>query len=65
MINWINAIDPFIKSKYKTLYDIKSTPQIYILDENKEIISKRIGAEQIAEVMDKILEMKEKEAKGE
>lgn len=65
MINWINAIDPFIKSKYKTLYDIKSTPQIYILDDKKEIISKRIGAEQIAEVMDKILEMKEKEAKGE
>lgn len=66
MINWINAIDPFIKSKYKQIYDIKSTPQIFILDENKEIISKRIGAEQIAEVMDKIMEMKDKEkaAKG-
>lgn len=61
MVNWINTIDPFIKSKYKQIYDIKSTPQIFILDENKEIISKRIGAEQIAEVMDKIMEMKEKE----
>jgi len=61
MVNWINAIDPFIKSKYKQIYDIKSTPQIFILDENKEIISKRIGAEQIAEVMDQIMEMKAKE----
>ena len=61
MVNWINAIDPFIKSKYKQIYDIRSTPQIFILDENKKIISKKIGAEQIAEVMDRILEMKAKE----
>lgn len=61
MIKWINAIDPFIKSKYKQIYDIKSTPQIFILDENKEILSKRIGAEQLSEVMEKIMEFKEKE----
>ena len=60
MINWINAIDPFIKSKYKQIYDIRSTPQIFILDENKEIISKKIGAEQLAEVMERILEQKSK-----
>lgn len=60
MINWINAIDPFIKSKYKQIYDIKSTPQIFILDENKEIISKKIGAEQLSDVMTRILEMKSK-----
>jgi len=58
MINWINAIDPFIKSKYKLIYDIKSTPQIFILDEHKEIISKKIGAEQLSDVMTRILEMK-------
>lgn len=57
MVNWINAIDPFIKSKYKLIYDIKSTPQIFILDENKEIISKKIGAEQISDVMTRILEI--------
>lgn len=58
IVNWINAIDPFIKSNYKLIYDIKSTPQIFILDENKEIISKKIGAEQLADVMDRIFEMK-------
>lgn len=61
MINWINAIDPFIKSKYKQIYDIRSTPQIFILNNEKEIISKKIGAEQISEVMERILEI---DAKG-
>ncbi len=57
MLNWINAIDPFIKSKYKQIYDIRSTPQIFILNDKKEIISKKIGAEQISEVMERILEI--------
>ena len=57
MINWINAIDPFIKSKYKQIYDIRSTPQIFILNDQKEIISKKIGAEQISDVMERILEI--------
>ena len=61
MIKWLNVVDPFIKSKYKQIYDIKSTPQIFILDEKKEIISKRIGAEQLSEVMGKIIEFKAKE----
>src|SRR5690606_21425838 len=39
-------------------YDIKSTPQIYILDSKKEILMKKIGAEQLGEVMDQIIKMK-------
>ena len=62
MIHWINAIDPFIKSKYKEIYDVRSTPQIFILDDKKEIISKKIGAEQLADVMERILEIKTKES---
>jgi thiol-disulfide isomerase/thioredoxin len=54
---WLNTIDPYNRSRYKTLYDIKSTPQIYILDEKKEILSKRIGAEQLGEVMEQILKI--------
>jgi len=54
---WLNTVDPYHKSRYKSVYDIRSTPQIYILDSKKEILSKRIGAEQLPEVMEKILEM--------
>lgn len=58
--NWMNLVDPYLQSRYKTLYNIKSTPQIFILDKNKEIIMKRIGAEQLDEVMDKIIERDKK-----
>lgn len=52
---WINAADPYHTSRYKVLYDVKSTPQIFILDKDKKIISKGIGAEQLDEVMNEIL----------
>ncbi len=58
--DWLNVVDPYHQSRYKTLYDLKSTPQIFILDENKKIIMKRIGAEQLDDVMDKIIENEQK-----
>lgn len=57
---WLNTVDAYHRSRYKSVYDINSTPQIYILDENKEILSKRIGADQISEVMDRIIEADQK-----
>ncbi len=56
-----NSVDPYHRSRYKTIYDIKSTPQVYVLDEEKVILSKRIGAEQLPEVIDHILKVKESE----
>ncbi len=58
--DWIHTVDPYLRSKFTTLYDIQSTPQVYILDEKKEILSKKIGAEQLGEVIDKIIEMRNK-----
>ncbi|TAK36155.1 MAG: redoxin domain-containing protein, partial [Saprospiraceae bacterium] len=58
---FFNTVDPYHRSRYKTVYDIRSTPQIYVLDTDKTILSKRIGAEQLPEVLDHILEVKEKE----
>ncbi len=60
-----NSVDPYHRSRYKTIYDIKSTPQVYVLDEDKSIISKRIGSEQLPEVIDHILKVKEFEKKDE
>ncbi len=59
--DWIHAADPYNISKFDKVYNIKSTPQVYILDENKEIISKRISAEQLGEVMEQIIQIKEEE----
>lgn len=60
MGRWLNLIDPYYRSRYKQIYNVKSTPVVYILDEKKEILAKRIGADQIAEVMDKIIERDKK-----
>jgi hypothetical protein len=52
---WINAVDPYYQSKFMTTYHLETTPRIYVLNEKKEIIMNRIGAEQIVEVMEDFL----------
>ncbi len=56
MGDWINVADPYLHSRYKQIYDIRSTPQIYVLDRDKTILMKKIGAEQLPEIMDHLLE---------
>ena len=51
-----NAYDPFLRSRYKQKYDIRSTPRIYILNENKEIVMKGIAANKLPEVMNYLME---------
>ena len=51
-INFIQTVDPYMISRYKTLYNVESTPQIFVLDENKIIRSKSIEAKQLEDVMD-------------
>ncbi|MEL7120534.1 MAG: redoxin domain-containing protein [Bacteroidota bacterium] len=62
--DWIHVVDPYLRSKFMDLYDIESTPQIYVLDKDKKILSKKIGAEQLEELMDNIIKMKEEESKS-
>jgi len=57
MYDWINAWSPY-SNEYRDLYDLLAFPAIFILDENKKIISKRIGAEQVEEVIN--FEMRKK-----
>jgi thiol-disulfide isomerase/thioredoxin len=58
-LDWINVADVVHLNNLKEKYDIFSTPVIYILDKNKVIQAKRIGAEQIEDVI-KMLEKKNK-----
>ena len=52
---WIQVVDPYLRSRYNKLYDVQTTPQIYVLDKNKVIRSKRLGAEQLGEVLDMLI----------
>lgn len=47
MHDWINAQDFDTRSNFRSQYDIKGTPVVFILDRNKEIIGKRLTIEQL------------------
>lgn len=61
---FLNRFDPYIKSRYKTLYDVRTTPQIFILDRKHEILMKRIGGEQLTQVMEEVIKFQEDKKKG-
>jgi len=56
---WIHAWDPDAQSNYRRLYDVYSTPIVYLLDENKKILAKRLGVEQLSDFLEK-METKER-----
>ena len=58
--DFIHVYDPVHINNLKDRFDIYSTPVIYILDKDKKIKAKRIGAEQVVEML-KTLEAIEKE----
>ncbi len=56
-----NLYDPYHRSRFKITYNVKSTPQVYILDENDIIISKKLAGDQLEEVVSRFIAEKEKE----
>lgn len=51
---WIHAWDPDAQSNYRRLYDVYSTPVVYLLDEKKKILAKRLGVEQLSDFLEKM-----------
>lgn len=48
----INVQDHQRQSGFDAMYDIRSTPRIFILDEEKNIIAKQISVDQVREILD-------------
>ncbi len=63
-LHWINVHQPddYKRAVTKKIYDIYSTPFIYLLDENKIIRAKHIAAEQLGDFID-ILEKEKQDNK--
>jgi hypothetical protein len=60
---WINVNGHLsLQGNYHDLYDIHSTPVMYLLDENKKILTKRILTDQIADLIRKREEASKKKA---
>jgi len=56
-----NLYDPYHKSRFKITYNVKSTPQVYVLDKDKTIVSKKIAGDQLEDVLSRLIEQMEKE----
>lgn len=61
--DWTNVWDPKYKSGYWQWYDVKTTPYIFLLDENKIIRGKKLDHTTISKVIE-IVEHKEKMSKS-
>lgn len=59
--DWLHTVDPYGQSRFHEKYDLRTTPQIYILNADKEIVMKKIGAEQLPEVFNKLLEREQQQ----
>lgn len=55
-LEWINAADLQARSNFRAEYNIVSTPRIFILDEKKKIIARRIGAKDIVPFLSRMME---------
>ena len=50
-LDFINVYDPVHLNSFKDKYDVQSTPIIYILDANKRIKAKKVGIDQLIELL--------------
>jgi thiol-disulfide isomerase/thioredoxin len=50
LYGWLNAWNPY-SYEFKLKYDVVTTPQIFILDEQKKIIAKKISPAQVKEIL--------------
>lgn len=52
LYDWINAWNPYkMEPSYRDIYNIESSNILYMLDENKKIITKFVGPEQVEEII--------------
>ncbi|MBR1644261.1 MAG: DUF5106 domain-containing protein [Bacteroidales bacterium] len=53
---WLNLDGGEANIDWHDVYDVETTPQIYLLDKDKKIIAKKLNAESFAMIMDILLE---------
>lgn len=61
---WTNTSDKFLQSKFKQKYNVKSTPQVFVLDREKTIVSKKIAIEKLPEIIELLRKIETEKKKG-
>jgi thiol-disulfide isomerase/thioredoxin len=52
--DWVNCWNPY-DFTYKNIYDVMTTPQLFVLNGDKEIVAKRIAPEQAEKIIESML----------
>ena len=56
MYDWINSWSPY-SNDFRILYNLQSYPQLFVLDQNKKIVAKRITPEQAEQIINNLIRM--------
>jgi len=57
-LNWVNLADPHVRSNFRYEYNLETTPIIYVLDDQKKIIAKKLDVDQLEDFIKKQQEIK-------
>ncbi len=57
--DWINCIDDKEESNFRSVYNIKGTPIIFLLDAEKKIVAKRLNVEQTFQYLERLMQVDE------
>lgn len=60
----LNLGDQYLKSRYKQKFDVRQTPKVFILDQEKYIRMKDVPAKNLDEIMDEVIKMQQEEQEG-
>jgi thiol-disulfide isomerase/thioredoxin len=54
-LDWINVADFDYESQYRAYYDVRSTPMIFLLNDEKEVVAKKISVEQLGQLLEQFI----------
>jgi len=52
---FLNVGDQYHRSNFRDVYNVVATPRVFILDENKKILLKRVPTEKLSEIMEALI----------
>lgn len=56
MFDFINVFDPYQNTNFRTIYDIYSTPVVYVLNKERKIIAKRLPPDTVVDLLNHEIE---------
>jgi len=54
MYDWTNCWSPY-SNEFRSLYNLQSYPQLFILDRDKKIVAKRVTPEQAEQIINNLI----------